>query len=178
MDKVKQKKAVSTQVMSCNFSPCKSCRLWENMKKNFIWVRKLDSNSLTKTKNWSDRNEVIETSGRLHPLWPQNKRLHKPRTTDHRHIRQDIRIQRELTGFHNWKKCHKTESFWNRATTDHREGEQLEDRRNAGVSAVTLGTDGIKGSNPWCLLLLLLLLLLKMWYSQTGHRCQYNTAHV
>jgi len=34
----------------------------------FIRVRKLDSNSLTKTKNWSGRNEVIETSGRLHPL--------------------------------------------------------------------------------------------------------------
>jgi len=27
----------------------------------FIWARKLDSNSLTKTKNWSDKNEVIET---------------------------------------------------------------------------------------------------------------------
>ena len=30
----------------------------------FIWVRKLDSNSLTKTKNWSGRNEVTVTSGR------------------------------------------------------------------------------------------------------------------
>ena len=50
----------------------------------FIWVRKLDSNSLTKTKNWSGRNEVTETSGRLHPLWPQNKWLHTPRATDYR----------------------------------------------------------------------------------------------
>ena len=31
-------------------------------------VRKLDSDSLTETKNWSGRNEVIETSGRLHPF--------------------------------------------------------------------------------------------------------------
>jgi len=34
----------------------------------FIWVRKLDSNSLTKTKNLSGRNEVTETSVRLNPL--------------------------------------------------------------------------------------------------------------
>jgi len=37
-----------------------------------IWARKLDSNSFTKTKNWSCRNEVTETSGKLHSLWPQN----------------------------------------------------------------------------------------------------------
>jgi len=43
--------------------------------------------TLTKTKNWSGRNEVTETSGRLHHLWPQNKRLHTPRTTDYRHTR-------------------------------------------------------------------------------------------
>ena len=34
----------------------------------FIWVRKLGSDSLTETKNLSGRNEVTETSGRLHPL--------------------------------------------------------------------------------------------------------------
>ena len=44
---------------------------------------------LSKTKNWSGRNEVIETSGGLHPLWSQDKRLHTPRTADYRHTRQD-----------------------------------------------------------------------------------------
>ena len=39
---------------------------------------------------------TIETSGRLHPLWPHNKRLHTPRTTDYRHSRQDRWIQTEL----------------------------------------------------------------------------------
>ena len=34
-------------------------------------------------------DEVTETSGRLHPLRPQNKRLHTPRTTDRLHTRQD-----------------------------------------------------------------------------------------
>ena len=51
---------------------------------------------LQKTKNWSGRNEVTETSGRLHPLWPQNKWLHTPRTTDYRHTRQDRWIQTGL----------------------------------------------------------------------------------
>jgi len=47
----------------------------------FIWVRKLESDSLTETKNLNSRNEVIETSGRLHPSRPQNQRLRI--TTDH-----------------------------------------------------------------------------------------------
>jgi hypothetical protein len=31
----------------------------------------MDSDSLTETKNWRGRNEDIETSDKLHPLWPQ-----------------------------------------------------------------------------------------------------------
>jgi hypothetical protein len=57
---------------------------------------KLDANSLTKTKNWSGRNEVTETSGRLHPLWQQSKWLHTPRTADYRHTGQDRWMQTEL----------------------------------------------------------------------------------
>jgi len=34
-----------------------------------MWVRKLDFDSLAEAKNWSSWNEIIETSGRLHPLW-------------------------------------------------------------------------------------------------------------
>jgi len=33
------------------------------------------------------------------------------------------------------KECHKTESHWNHTTTDHKEGEQLEDRRNDGENS-------------------------------------------
>ena len=44
----------------------------------------------------SGRNEVIETSGRLHPSWPQNKRLRTPWTTDWMHTKQDRWIQTEL----------------------------------------------------------------------------------
>ena len=110
----------------------------------------MDSNSLTKTKNWSGRNEVTETSGRLHPLWPQNKWLHTLRTTDYRHTRQDRWIQTELAfalaknatkpnpleiiPLHNTKK----EKNW-------KTEEALE------RAAVTLETEWITGSNPWCL---------------------------
>jgi hypothetical protein len=57
--------------------------------------QKLDFDSLTET-NWSVRNEIIETSGRPHPLWPQNKRLNTPWTTDYMHTGQDRWIQTEL----------------------------------------------------------------------------------
>ena len=46
------------------------------------------------------------------------------------------------TGLYTCKECHKTESLWNHTTSDHKE-EQLEDRRNAGVSSCNSedGTD-------------------------------------
>ena len=43
------------------------------------------------------------------------------------------------TGFHTCKECHKTESLWNHTTTDHKEGEQLEDRRSVGTSSCNSG---------------------------------------
>ena len=43
------------------------------------------------------------------------------------------------TGFHTCKECHKTESLWNHTTTDHKEGEQLEDRRSVGASSSNSG---------------------------------------
>ena len=46
------------------------------------------------------------------------------------------------TGFSTCKECHKTESLWNHTTTDHKEVEQLEDRRNVGKSSCNFG-DGM-----------------------------------
>ena len=43
------------------------------------------------------------------------------------------------TGFHTCKECHKTESLWNHTTTDHKEGEQLEDRRSVVASSCNSG---------------------------------------
>ena len=43
------------------------------------------------------------------------------------------------TGFNTCKECHKTESLWNHTTTDHKEREQLEDRRNVGESSCNFG---------------------------------------
>jgi len=43
------------------------------------------------------------------------------------------------TGFNTCKECHKTESFSNHTTKDHKEGAQLEDRRNVGESSCNTG---------------------------------------
>ena len=43
------------------------------------------------------------------------------------------------TGFHTCNGYHKTESLWNHTTTDHKEGEQLEDRRSVGASSCNSG---------------------------------------
>ena len=67
---------------------------------NVIWSSNC-SPSLWSVVVWFQRDsvlwrEVTKTSGRPHPLWPQDKRLHTPRTTDYRHTRQDRWIQTEL----------------------------------------------------------------------------------
>jgi len=43
------------------------------------------------------------------------------------------------TGFYTCKKCHQTEFLWNHITTDHKEEEQLEDRRNVGENGCNSG---------------------------------------
>ena len=45
----------------------------------------------------------------------------------------------EGTGFHTCKECRKNESLWNHTTTDHKEGEQFEDRRSVGASSCNSG---------------------------------------
>jgi hypothetical protein len=39
------------------------------------------------------------------------------------------------TDFYTYKECHQTESLWNYITTDHKEGEKLEDQRNVGENS-------------------------------------------
>ena len=48
------------------------------------------------------------------------------------------------TGFYTCQECHKTESLWNHTTTDHREGEQLEDRKTLVRAIITLETERTK----------------------------------
>ena len=45
----------------------------------------------------------------------------------------------DVTGIYTCKECHQTESLWNHITTDHKEEEQLEDRRNVGESGCNSG---------------------------------------
>jgi len=110
----------------------------------------LDSNSLTKTKNWSGRNEVTETSGRLHTLWPQNKWLHTPRNTDYRHTRQDRLIHTELLSTLP-KNVTKPNPFEIISLQTIRKENNWKTEEALARAAVTLETVRIKGSNPWCL---------------------------
>jgi len=111
--------------------------------------QKIGLYSLTKTKNWSGRNEVTETSGRLHPLWPQNKWLHTPRTTDYRHIRQYRWIQTELA-FTRAKNATKPNPFEIIPLQTTWKENNWKTKEALARAAVTLETERIKGSNPWC----------------------------
>jgi len=58
--------------------------------------------------------------------------------TAHIIIKKDL-LYTDGTGFHTCKECHKTKSLWNHTTTDHKEGEQLEDWRSVGASSCNCG---------------------------------------
>jgi len=116
----------------------------------FTWVRKLDSDNLTETKNWSGRIEVIETSGRLHPSWPQNKRLYSPWTTDWMHTRQDRWIQTELA-FTLAKNATKPNHFEIISLETTRKENNWKIEETLARAVVTLDTDRIKVSHHWYL---------------------------
>jgi len=115
-------------------------------------------NSLTKTKNWSSTNEFTETSGRLHPLWPQNKWLHTPRATDYRHTRQGRWIQTELA-FTLAKNTTKPNPFEIIPLQTTRKENNWKTKEALARAAVTVETEHIEGSNPWWLWWWWLLLL-------------------
>jgi hypothetical protein len=101
-------------------------------------------------KNWGGRNEAIETSGRLNPLWPQNKRLHSPWTTDRLHTRQDRWIQKELvfTPAKNATKPNPSKIIPLQPT---RKENNWETKRMMERATVTLETEWAKWPNPGCL---------------------------
>jgi hypothetical protein len=111
---------------------------------------KLESDCFTETKNWSGINEIIETSVRLQPSWPQNKRLHKPWTTDYMHNRQDRWIQTELA-FTLAKNATKLNPFEIIPLQNTRKENNWKTEEILARAVVTLETERIKGSNPWCL---------------------------
>ena len=63
------------------------------------------------------------------------------------------------TGFHTCKECHKTESLWNHTTTDHKEGEQLEDRRSFGASSCNSG-DGTDQSVQSLMFMIIIIIII------------------
>jgi len=114
------------------------------------WSESWTLNSLTKTKNWSGRNEVTETSGRVQPLWLQSKWHRTPRNVDYRHTRQDRRIQTELT-FTPAKNATKSNPFEIISLQTTRKENNYKTEETLVRAAVTVETERIKGSDAWCL---------------------------
>ena len=114
----------------------------------FIWVKKLDSDSLTEMKNWSGRNKVTETSGRLDPSWQQNKRLRTPWTTGWMHTRQDRWIQTE-PAFTLAKNASKPNLFEIISLQTTRKENNWKTEETLARAVVTLETERIR--HPWCL---------------------------
>ena len=113
----------------------------------------------------SGRNEIIETSGRVHPLWPQNKRLHTPWTKDYMHTRQDRWIQTELA-FTFAKNATKPNPFEIVPLQTTRKENNWKTEEMLARAVVTLEKERIKVSNPWCLW---------WWWWHFGHSilCQH-----
>ena len=72
--------------------------------------------------------------------------------------------------FHTCKGCHNTESLWNHTTTDHKEGEQLEDQRNAGESSCNFGD----GTDQRVQSLMFIMMMMTLDIRRTGA----NTAEI
>jgi len=69
------------------------------------------------------------------------------------------------TGFHICKECHKIESLWNHTTTDHKEREQLEDRRSVGASSCNSG----EGTDQRVQSLMMMMMMIKALWRRGWH---------
>ena len=127
---------------------CHRVRTWKWRFHHWVWEKKYSASF----EIFCFSLLVTETSGRLHPLWPQNKLLHTPRTIDYRHTRQDTSrwIQTELafTLANNATKPNPFEIIPLQTT---RKENNWKTEEVLARAAVTLETGRIKGSNPWCL---------------------------
>jgi len=63
------------------------------------------------------------------------------------------------TGFYTCKECHKTESLLNNNTTDHKEGEQLGDRRSVGESSCNFG-DGTDQRVQYSMFMMMMIIII------------------
>jgi len=75
------------------------------------------------------------------------------------------------TGFHTCKECHKTESLWYHTTTDHKEGEQLEDRRSVGASSCNSGDGTDQRVQPLMFMMMMVIKNKHLFYTNNQIHC-------
>jgi len=67
-------------------------------------------------------------------------------------------------GFYTCKECHQTEYLWNHITTDHKEEEQLADRRNVGESSCNSGDRrDQRVQSLMFMMMLMMMIILSVW---------------
>ena len=81
----------------------------------------------------------------------------------------------DWTGFNTCKECHKTESLLNHTTTDHKEGEQLEDRRNVGESSCNFG-DGTDQSVQSLMCIMMMMMMMMTFHLGSTIGAAFRTA--
>ena len=134
-----------------------------------MWVRKLVSDIFTEKKNRSGRNEIIATSGRLHPSRPQNKRLYTPRTKDYRHTRQDRWIQTELA-FTLAKNATKPDPVQIISLQTTRKENNWKTEETLAITVVTLETERIKLAQT----LMYMMMMMMMTVSPQVYTCLFS----
>jgi hypothetical protein len=84
-------------------------------------------------------------------------------------------MNRDGTGFYTCKECHTTESLWNHITTDHKEGEQFEDRRNFGESSYNSGdgTDQRVQSLVFMMMMMMKMMIFRSWDNVALLSCEW-----
>jgi hypothetical protein len=94
--------------------------------------------------------KLLKPLAGLHPLWPQNKWLRTPWSTDWMHTRQDRWIQTELV-FTLAKNAAKPNLFEIILLQTKTKENNWKTEETLARAVVILETERIKGSNPWCL---------------------------
>ena len=82
------------------------------------------------------------------------------------------------TGFSTCKECHKPESLWNHTTTDNKEGEKLEDRRNVGESSCNCGDGTDQRVQSFMFMMMMMMITINVHRSSrksTRYSCQIST---
>jgi hypothetical protein len=83
-------------------------------------------------------------------------------------------VNADGNGFYTCRECHKTESLGNHTTIDHKEGEQLEDRRSVGVSSCNSGDGTDQRVQSLMFMIMIMMMMIIIIIINPIISCQYK----